>query len=315
MAENKIQFQKALGLFEFMEKFGTEAQCQKALEKAKWPHGYSCEECGHGVYAYIASRKIYQCNKCKHQTTVTRNTIFHSTNLPLNIWFLAMYLITQCKNGISALELMKHLDVSYKTAWRIRHKLMQVMVEKDAPKKLFGLIEIDDAYLGGQKSDGKRGRGSENKQPFIAAVRISEDYHPIDVRLTPVDSFTKKAIKKWSESHLDSSCQVSTDGLRCFAAFADLTQKHTCIPMKTDPETGKKPYFKWVNTILGNVKSALTGTYRSSKSEYAARYLAEFQYRINRRFDLRSILDRLLYAAAQTPPLQGRLLRLAANCT
>lgn len=315
MPENKIQFQKGLSIPEFISKFGTDEQCRKALENAKWPQGYICDECGHNSFCYLKTRKIYQCNRCKHQTTVTRGTVFHSTNLPLTVWFLAMYFITQCKNGISGLELMKHIGVSYKTAWRIRHKLMQVMVERNTRKKLMGLIEVDDAYLGGQKSDGKRGRGSENKQPMIAAVEVNEEYHPLYVKLSPVCSFTKKEIEKWSLSNLDSGCYVVTDGLHCFDAFSNVTKQHISIPMKKDPKTGKKPYFKWVNTILGNVKSFLTGTYRSNKGEYAARYLAEFQYRINRRFDLEVILTRLLYASAQTPPLPGAFLRMAANST
>ena len=87
---------------------------------------------------------------------------------------------------------------------------------------------------------------------------------------------------------------------------------HIRIVMKKDETTGEKPYFKWVNTIIGNVKSALTGTYRSSRAGYATRYLAEFQYRINRRFDLESILPRLIYASVHTPPLPGKLLKRAA---
>ncbi len=135
------------------------------------------------------------------------------------------------------------------------------------------------------------------------------------VKLSPVNSFTKKEIEKWSSNNLDSSCYVISDGLHCFEAFSKATKKHIPIIMKKDPKTGKKPYFKWVNTILGNVKNSLTGTYRSSKDVYATRYLAEFQYRINRRFDLTKILIRLMYAAGQTPPLPGGLLRKAANST
>ena len=210
---------------------------------------------------------------------------------------------------------MKHLGVSYKTAWRIRHKLMQVMAERDTRRKLMGLIELDDAYLGGQKSDGKRGRGSENKQPVVAAVELTLDYRPLFVKLSPVRSFSKCEIEKWSKNNLDSDCYVVTDGLRCFNACSDTAKMHVSIVMKKDPITGKKPYFKWVNTILGNVKNAITGTYRSSKDIYATRYLAEFQYRINRRFDLEYILTSLLNASANTPPLSGRRLRVAANST
>lgn len=101
----------------------------------------------------------------------------------------------------------------------------------------------------------------------------------------------------------------------CLNALADHSEQHVSISMKIDPKTGKRPYFKWINTILGNVKTSLAGTYKSRKIEYSARYLAEFQYRINRRFDLETILTRLIHACCQTPPLPGVLLRVAANST
>ena len=93
------------------------------------------------------------------------------------------------------MALKRLLGVSYKTAWRLHHKLSQVMVERDAIIKLTGLVEVDDAYLGGQKTEGKRGRGSENKQPFVAAVQVTAEYHPTNVRLSPVSAFTKKEIE------------------------------------------------------------------------------------------------------------------------
>ncbi len=132
MPKNKVQFQKGLSIPEFIDQYGTEEQCQQALFQARWPNGYQCASCGHDNFCYIESRKVYQCTRCKHQTSVTRNTVFHSTNLPLTKWFLAMFLIVTSKNGISALELSRQIGVSHNTAWSIKHKLMQAMVEQDA---------------------------------------------------------------------------------------------------------------------------------------------------------------------------------------
>jgi len=318
MNKKKIQFQEGYSLFEFMEKYGTEKQCHESLKSYRWPEGFVCTCCGHKNYCYVESRKVYQCTRCKYQSSVTQGTIFQSTKLSLVKWFLAMYLISQSKNGISALELRRQVGVSYKTAWKIKHKLMQVMLEKDSNKKLSGLIQIDDAYLGGKKSGGKRGRGSANKQPFVAAVSVNKEDQPQYVKLTPVKSFTKIEIEKWAKTNLTDGCHVKTDGLNCFNTFStSKTLKHIRIVMNTDKETGQKPYakFKWVNTILGNIKSAITGTYRSSDNQYAVRYLAEFQYRINRRFDLKTILPRLIFASTHTPPLPGKLLKRAVFST
>lgn len=315
MAKDKVQFQEGISLHEFFERYGTEKQCEQTLFKVRWPDGFKCEKCCHDSYCYIKSRATFQCTRCKFQTSVKRNTLFHSSNLPLTKWFLAIFLITQSKNGIAALPLKRHLGVSYNTAWKMRQKLMQAMSEQDAKRKLSGLITIDDAYLGG-KMKGKRGRGSENKSPFIAAVSLTSKGHPKYVKFTPVKSFSSESIGKWAKSYLYPRSIVATDGLAGFNIISKINEhKHISIPMKKDRMTGEIPYFHWVNTILGNVKSALTGTYRSSRSVYHERYLAEFQYRINRRFDLRSLFTSLIYAATYTPPLPGRLLSRAVNHT
>ena len=104
--------------------------------------------------------------------------IFEATKLALSRWFLAMHLLTQSKNNVAALELKRHLGVCYKTAWLIKHKLMEVMRLREDSRQLEGRVEIDDAYLGGERSGGKTGRGSENKVPFVAAVQTTPEGHP-----------------------------------------------------------------------------------------------------------------------------------------
>ena len=103
--------------------------------------------------------RVFQCNRCKRQVSLPAGTIFQSTKLPLNAWFLAIYLLTQARNGISALEPGRHLSVSDNTVWKLKHKLMQVMQECDAGRKLSGTVQMEDAYLGGERHGGKRGRG------------------------------------------------------------------------------------------------------------------------------------------------------------
>ena len=94
------------------------------------------------------------------KTAVMCGTIFEAAKLPLTTWFLAMHLLTQAKNNISALELKRHLGVRYKTVWLLKHQLMQVMSEREAPRQLDRRVEIDDAYLGGELPGGKSGRGA-----------------------------------------------------------------------------------------------------------------------------------------------------------
>ena len=155
MAKNQVQFQRGLSLPEFLKFYGSEEQCRSALFRWRWPGGFVCPQCGHGGYCEIAQRELYQCHRCHHQTSLISGTIFEYTKLPLTTWFLGMYFLTQPKNGISALELKRQLGIGYNTAWRMKHKLLQVMKERDDRRPLLGWIQLDDAYWGGERRGGK----------------------------------------------------------------------------------------------------------------------------------------------------------------
>ena len=313
MAMNRIQFQPGLSMPDFLKDYGTEAQCEHALEAMRWPSGFVCTRCSHAAHYVLRDgvRKVFQCNACRHQASLIAGTVFQGTKLPLTIWFLAIYLISQAKTGLSALALKRQLGVSYPTAWLIHHKLMQVMAEREDRYVLEGAVQIDDAYLGGERSGGKVGRGSENKVPFVAAVSLSDDSRPLRIKLTPVSGFTLKAIAVWAKDHLDPASVVFSDGLACFGAVTEAGCRHQPTVM-----AGRKPKdvpeFKWINTILGNLKTSLTGAYHAFDfRKYAARYLAAFCYRFNRRFDLRTLHQRLLIAAAGCAPQPRRSITLA----
>lgn len=310
MARNKVQFQKGMSITEFQKLYGTEEQCYEALYQWRWPEGFRCPLCGHDKSCQIALRKMHQCNRCHHQTSLIAGTIFESTKLPLVTWFLAMFFITQEKKGISAMELRRLLGISYNAAWRIKQKLMQVMMERDHDKPLSGFIELDDAYLGGERTGCKPGRGAEGKTPFVAAVETTDEGHPTRIKLTVVEGFRSAEIAKWSKQHLVAGSTVISDGLPCFNAVSEAGCLHDRIVCGGGRASVEEPEFYWVNTILGNLKSALRSTYHAIRPKYAQRYLAEFQYRFNRRFDLSALIPRLAVMAARTAPMPERLLKI-----
>ena len=156
----------------------------------------------------------------------------------------------------------------------------------------------DDAYQGGEKP-GKRGRGAANKTPFVIAVQ-TRDGRPIYTQMRAIAAFTKEAIKDYVVRSIASGSRVLSDGLGCFDGIGEAGLKH--IVKTTGGGRPKGPDFNWVNTGLGNVKSAITGTLRSCDPQHAPRYLAAFEWRYNRRFDLRENLRRLARAAVTIAP-------------
>jgi len=313
MTMNRVQFQPGLSMPEFLERFGTEAKCRAALEAARWPHGFICPMCGGAARTSFerGGLRYWQCAACAHQCSLISGTIFEASKLPLSRWFLAMQLLTQAKNNVSALELMRQLGVSYRSAWLMKHKIMEAMRLREDQRELTGRVEMDDAYLGGERSDGKSGRGSENKVPIVAAVQTTPQGHPV-VACLRQQPHTEKEVGAFAAAHLAPSATVVSDGLWCFRATTLVGADHERIVTGGGKASVKLPQVKAVNTLLGNLKTAITGTYHAFDFvKYAHRYLAEFQYRFNRRFNMKIILSRLLTALVLAPPSCERTLRAA----
>ena len=311
MPSNRVQFQPGLSLPEFLSGFGSEAQCAEAVKSARWPDGFRCPRCDAAQHYVVGhgARKLFQCNACRHQTSVTAGSLMEHTKLPLTIWFLAIYLIGQAKTGISALALKRHLGVSYPTAWLLHQKINHAMAAKDATERLGGSIQLDDAYLGGELEGGTAGRGSENKVPFVAAVSLDAHGHPRHVKLTIVAGFTSLAIAAWAKASLMTGSSIHSDGLACFAAVVQAGCLHRAsVVGRFKPN--ELPQFKWINTVLGNLKTTLAGTFHAlDYRKYAQGYLSAFAYRFNRRFDLRSLFAQLVVDTARCQPIRAETVK------
>ncbi len=312
MARNKVQFQKGMSEAQFGALYGTEALCHDALVRWRWPEGFECPDCNSREHCIVKRgvRILYQCNACRKQTSVTAGTIFASSKLALRLWLRAMYLMTQSKKGISSIELGRRLGVTQTTAWTLKHKLAQVMIERNAAKRLKGEVQMDDAYIGGHHP-GTYGRGAAGKTPFVAAVSVTRDGKPDQIVLRRVGRFSKAAIARVAGAALDASVHAVSDALHCFSAVTGPGCTHTPVKTGSGAKAAKNPRFKWVNTVLGNIKAAMVGTYRAVRAKHVPRYLAEFEYRFNRRYRLETMIDRLAYVSLRTAPMPYRLLKLA----
>lgn len=312
MARNKVQFQKGLSFVEFVQRYGTEEQCHAELIAMRWPDGFVCPACGGTEHSYTAIRRIFQCSACRKQTSARAGTIYHKSSTPLTKWFLAMHLITSAKNDISSLELSRQIDVKWDTAWLMKQKLMEVMRQRNSIYQLGGNVQIDDAYLGGEApaKPGKNGRGAANKIPFVVAVETVRG-KPVHMQLRRVPGFSKDAIQTYVTANIKPGSWVVSDGLGCFLGVLDAGMKH--MPIITGSGRPRHPFLKWANTALGNIKSAIVGTCRSFDGQHTERYLAAFEWRFNRRFELAKNIERLARVAVATPPAPYRSIALVRS--
>ncbi len=167
-------------------------------------------------------------------------------------------------------------------------------------------------YWGGESHGGKRGRGSANKTPFVAAVSLNGEGHPIKMNMNVVKGFKLDEIECWATTHLQARSTVISDGLACFSAVKKANCKHQSIVTGGGPTCVEIKAFQWcVNTMIGNFKTSMHSAYHAINPKHLPRYLAEFCYRFNRRFELDQLLPRFMFVALRTPPMPYRLLRMA----
>lgn len=313
---NLGQLQKGLSFSEFVERYGTEQGCEEELLSQRWPEGFRCPGCEGKEYSNFRRGRLlyFQFCNCRRQTSLIAGTVMESSKLSLRRWFQAAYVISQAKNNVSALELMRHLGVCYETAWMLKHKLMEAMYERERTRQLGGTVQIDEAFLGGQAS-GKDSLGRKGKVAVLAAVSTNRLGKPVTVCLSRQPA-TGEDVVVFTLNSVKPGAKVVSDGAPSFNYVRwQFLAEHQPIVTGGGKQACEIPQLKAINTVLGNLKTAITGTYHAFKfTKYTDRYLAEYQYRFNRRFDLRALLKRIIRAAAHCKPTPETALRMAEDC-
>lgn len=293
----------AISLLEWQQRYGTEKSCAEVLSKTRWPDGFMCPHCGTTKAYYVQGRNVYQCSGCRHQVSVTADTMFHSTNLPLVKWFWAIYLTASDKGGISALRLCKHIKVSWPTARNMLRKIRIAMAHRNSLCRLEKIIEFDDTVVGGKRT-GKRGRGAAGKKPVLVAVETRGEKAGF-VAMEAVGSVSKETVREFIRYHVKDGQTVRTDALSALNSVNETQQHEKRI---TPPEEASK-WLPLVHIMIGNMKAFINGTFHGVSSHYLQEYLDEFCYRFNRRFWEDELPLRLLNACLAHSPI-----RLAENC-
>lgn len=293
-----------ISLLDWQKKFGTEKACATALIKYRWPEGFICPHCGHQKAYYMTKRRVYECWQCHHQTYITAGTLFHSTNVPLVKWFWAIYLTASDKGGISATRLAKQIGVSWLTARRMLQKIRTAMGRRDSIYRLSDLIELDDTYVGGKKTGGKRGRGAAGKKPVLVAVE-NKGKKAGFMAMEAVSTISGETVRQFLARHLQQGQTVRTDAFHALNTVGE-TQTHL---KKVTPANEAMNWLPLVHIIIGNLKKFLNGTYHGVSSRYLQEYLDEFCYRFNRRSWEFELPYRLLNACLNHLPI-----KLPVNC-
>jgi len=292
--------QENMTLTEFFERFGTDEDCREFLYEKRWENGFVCPKCGVIDEPYnIASRNLFQCKHCNHQSSVTAGTIMDKSRTPLHKWFLAIYLMSTDKRGCSALKLKRELKIAYDTAWTMSHKIRNAMKERDEGYQLSGFIEMDEGFFGSpSKGEGKRGRGTD-KTPVVVGLSLDEKGCPEFIKAQVLETVSGDSVAAFAEETVDKGASIRTDGLSIYNKLAELGYDYQ--PANFDPVTNPE-HLKWLHVVISNLKTFLNGTYHGIPKKRLQAFIDEFCYRFNRRFWPDQLFARTLFACANSAP-------------
>lgn len=276
--------------------FGKEDQCLEYLLKLKYGETKQCPKCNKPFnYSRVAERKNYQCNHCNNVISPCAGTIFHKSETPLTSWFYAIFLFSVSKNGVSAMELQRHIKVTYKTAWRMCKQIR--MLFNDTPK-LSGTVEMDEAYLGGKednKHESKKigNKGTQGKTAVLGAVERSTDESVGQVVARVVDDTTIKNVVPFIRSKVVLGSTINTDDYNSYYNVKYLGYNHRTVNHSSKEYVNGDNYTNTMEGFWSQLKRSIDGTYHMVSPKHLQAYVNEFAWRYNRR-NLKSLFITLL---------------------
>lgn len=297
-----------MDLLEFMERFGTEEACREHLFEKRFSDGFICPKCNHKHGVMIKTRMLMQCGRCGHQISATNGTLMHDTKMPLRKWYLAIYLITSSKRGISAKELQRQIGITYKTAWYVNKRIRAAMSGAEKKYELSGTVTMDEGYFSGRETSQstalrpkKRGRGTD-KSKVIIAVSLSDNKYPLYAKMSVVDNFKAKTIAAFASENIQKNATIVTDGFKSYKA--QMLKKDYFHEFENFDKLHDQSPLKWLHIIISNAKAFIGGTFHGLRRQELQSYLDEFCYRFNRRHIPHLVFDKLIHSTLILPPIK-----------
>ena len=280
-------------LKDLTQMFSTDEQCRALLKKLRWPYGVECLRCKSKDIFELTDYGKFECRECGYQFSVTTQTIFHDTHLPLDTWFMAILLLVEARKGMSANQIKRTLGIgSYKTAWYLCHRIRAAMKEVDQPM-LDGTVEIDETYVGGKSHGaGMRGRGSAKE--IVIGLRQRNG----DLRFFRAEDVKHGTLAKYIRENVSKDVDVIvTDELISYPWAMDdagvAKDKHKTIRHGDHVYVDGDIHTNTVENAFSLLKRGIMGTWHKISAKHLPAYLTEMEFRFNRRKNPNLFLDTL----------------------
>lgn len=290
----------AFSVREFLTKFGTEEACLQHIMDVRYGGTrFDCPKCRtiEATFHKLASRRVFSCAACGHHVLPTAGTILHDTRTPLTLWFYAMYLFVTTRHGVSGKELQRQLGVTYKTAYRIGMQIRELTKKADLSAMLTGHVELDEAYVGGRRSGGKRGRGAPGKTIVMGLVERGGAMAAVVIPNVKKDTLRNVVLDKVEPGSTVSTDELYSYGLLTGDGYQHGTVKHGAGEYAHyDYKTGANHHVNSVEGFWRLFKASVRSTHVQISQKHMDKYLSEFTFRANHRARVNGMFDVLVGA-------------------
>jgi transposase-like protein len=267
-----------MNLPKLIERFGSDEKCRAYLEELRWPDGVRCPRCQSDKISRIKARNQFDCDGCRYQFSVTAGTIMHDSHLALWKWFLAIYLVTESKKGISAKQLQRMLAVSYKTAWYLCHRIRDAMGDVDQPT-LKGIVEADETWHGGKRTGVGSGPYNSRKKVVIGAVERGGQ-----VRLRLAAGRDRGTLHRFLKEVVDDKAEgIYTDDWVGYVGIADEDTFHKVVNHASKEWVRGDVHSNTIESVWSLFKRSVIGSYHQVSVKHLPAYLDELEWRYNNR--------------------------------